>query len=277
MTAHSVDYVSACIGKTYVGFVMQVFDEAINVLGDGPLWILGPSKGPQPLGITLKPLPSSRKGDPVLKDNNIVKIGKNYELDLTGAKIWSTSTLALININKEMYSKVVFWAKRYILRPEYIDALIKGVFVLHNLDELVIERMRRLIADAIKGTGFERAKDMIGLGTGLTPSGDDALIGMLASLKGSDHFAKLAEIVEDNLEKTNWVSQGYLRCGAIGEFGYEVAEMIKACRDASDLEFSIKAVSQVGHSSGSFFMLGFISGLKIRLSDDLGTYVQEHF
>lgn len=272
MTTHSADYVSACIGKTYAGFVMQVFDQAINVLGDGPLWIIGPSKGPQPLGIRVNLLPDSRKGDPVLKDNNVVKIGK-YEIDLADAKIWSTSTLALININKETYNKVVFWARRYILRPEYIDALINGVFVLHNLDELVIERMRQLIVDATKGTGFELAKSMIGLGTGLTPSADDALIGMMASLKGSDHFAKLAKIVKDNLEKTNSVSQGYLRCGAIGEFGYEAAGVIKACRDAGDLEFSIKAASKVGHSSGSFFMLGFISGLKIRLFYDLGTYV----
>ncbi|MEM0146400.1 MAG: DUF2877 domain-containing protein [Conexivisphaerales archaeon] len=267
MIKYNANYVSACIGKMYVGYVMQVFDEAINVLGDNPLWIIGPSKGPQPLGIKLNLLPNSRKGDPVLKDGNVVKLGKNYEIDLVDAKIWSTSRLTIIDINMETYNKVLFWARRYILRPEYVDALINGVFALHNLDELVIKRLRRLVADVIKGAGFEQAKYMIGLGTGLTPSGDDALVGMLASLRGSYYFAKLAEIVKNNLVKTNWISQGYLNCATIGEFGYEAAAVIEACMGANDLEYSIKTTSKIGHSSGSFFILGFISGLEIRLSD----------
>ncbi|MCL4343937.1 MAG: DUF2877 domain-containing protein [Nitrososphaerota archaeon] len=247
---------------------MQIFDEAINVLGNKPLWILGPSKGPQPLGIKLNFLPAPRKGDLLLKDDKIVRLGENYEIDLTGSKIWSTSGLALVDINRSMYNKVVFWAKRYIVHPEYVDALINGKFELHNLDELVIKRLRGLVADAIKGAGFERAKGMIGLGTGLTPSGDDALVGMLASLRGSDQFAKLAKIVKNNFKNTNWISQGYLQCAAMGEFGFEAAGVIEACNDANYLEFSIKAASQIGQSSGSFFMLGFISGLKIRMSHD---------
>ncbi len=268
MITCSADYISACIGKNYAGHVMQVFNEAINVLGDGPLWIIGPSRGPQPLGITLSFLPNSRKGDSVLKDGNTVTLDENYKIDLTDAKVWSTSDLALSHVNLNLYNEIVFWSRRHILSPGYIDALINGEHLLYSLDQFVIDRLRGLVFDAVNGFGFEKAGGLIGLGSGLTPAGDDALVGMLASLKGSDHFIRLAKIIKGSLKKTNWVSQGYLECAAIGEFGIEVANFIRACEHKNNLELSIKAISQVGHSSGTFFMLGFIGGLRIRIFAD---------
>lgn len=265
MIVPHVDYVSSCIGKIYAGHVMQVFEGAVNVLGDGPLWILGPLKGPQPLGISLNFLPELRKGDQVLKDGYILKLGKKYELDLEGAEIWSTSSMSLNNIIEETYNKVTQWAKRYSVQPAYIDALTSGNVYIHNLDEHVINRLRAVLISAKGGAGFEEAKELIGLGTGLTPSGDDALVGMLASLKGSDHFYMLGEKIKSSLKKTNWVSQGYLQCAISGEFGWEASRVIRACAGTDDLEDSIKLVSMVGHNSGSFFMLGFIAGLIIRL------------
>lgn len=266
MTVPHADYVSSCIGKIYAGHVMQVFEGAINVLGDGPLWILGPLKGPQPLGISLNFLPELRKGDTVLKDGYMLKLGKNYELDLEGAEIWSTSSLSLSNIKEETYNKVTQWAKRYSVQPDYVDALTSENMRIHNLDGQVINRLREILISTKGDADFEGAKGLIGLGTGLTPSGDDALVGMLASLKGSEHFYMLREKIKNNLKKTNWISQGYLQCAISGEFGWEASRVIRACAGTDDLEDSIKLVSRVGHSSGSFFMLGFIGGLIIRLS-----------
>ncbi|MGC8557730.1 MAG: DUF2877 domain-containing protein [Nitrososphaeria archaeon] len=266
MTVPHVDYVSSCIGKMYAGHVIQVFEGAINVLGDGPLWILGPLKGPQPLGVRLNFLPELRNGDPVLRNDNILRLGKNYELDLKGAEIWSTSSMSLNNIREETYNEVTQWAKRYSVQPDYIDALTSGNVYFHNLDGQVISRLREVIINAIIGAGFKGAKELIGLGTGLTPSGDDALVGMLASLKGSDHFYMLGEKIKNNLKKTNWISQGYLQCAISGEFGWEASRVIRACTGTDDLEDSIRLASRVGNSSGSFFMLGFIGGLIIRLA-----------
>jgi hypothetical protein len=245
---------------------MQVFEGAINVLGDGPLWILGPLKVPQPLGISLNFLPELRKGDPVLKDDYILKLGKNYELNLEGAEIWSTSSISLNDIKEETYNKVTQWAKRYSVQPDYVDALTSGNVHIHDLDGQVINRLREILISTKGGADFEEAKGLIGLGTGLTPSGDDVLVGMLASLKGSKHFYTLREKIKSNLKKTNWISQGYLQCAISGEFGWEASRVIRACAGTDDLEDSIKLVSRVGHSSGSFFMLGFISGLIIRLA-----------
>ena len=265
MITYNADYVSACIAENYEGRVMQVFNKAINVLGNGPLWIIGPSRGPQPLGITLSFLPDSRKGDRVLKIGSTVILGEKYKIDLSNAKAWSTSDLKLSHVDLDLYNEVVLWSRRHILSPVYVDALTNGGHLLDSLDQFVIDRLRGLVFDALDGNGFEKAKGLIGLGGGLTPAGDDALVGMLASLKGSEHFQRLAEIVRGNVKRTNWISQGYLGCAARGEFGIEVASLIMACEYKNNLETSIRAISRIGHSSGTFFMLGFIGGLSIRM------------
>lgn len=111
--------------------------------------------------------------------------------------------------------------------------------------------------------------DLIGLGHGLTPSGDDFLIGALALLDAlavRNAHAALARAL-DHIPPglTSPLSRCFLRAAAaghVGEFLHRaVSSMICGNADAA-----IAAIRRVGHSSGWDMMAGITSGLKVALT-----------
>lgn len=97
---------------------------------------------------------------------------------------------------------------------------------------------------------------LIGLGPGLTPSGDDFLGGVLLALRqlGASHQAKrLAQAVLSRAEQgTNEISRAHLAAAAAGE-GLAPLHAILLCLrmpDASDMRRCLSAVDAIGHTSG---------------------------
>lgn len=97
---------------------------------------------------------------------------------------------------------------------------------------------------------------LIGLGPGLTPSGDDFLCGAMAAL----HYLGRGEVARRLAERvlpaaqsgTSLISACYLRCAAQGEAS-EVLFNALGCVVAggdSDLDTHLDAVDAVGHTSG---------------------------
>ena len=67
---------------------------------------------------------------------------------------------------------------------------------------------------------------LIGLGIGLTPSGDDFLCGFLAGLRLSDGSSVFLPFLEQHilhtLDRTNEISAAFLRCAVLGQFSAPV-------------------------------------------------------
>lgn len=67
---------------------------------------------------------------------------------------------------------------------------------------------------------------LIGLGIGLTPSGDDFLCGFLAGLRLSDGSSVFLPFLEQHilhtLDRTNEISATFLRCAVLGQFSAPV-------------------------------------------------------
>lgn len=111
---------------------------------------------------------------------------------------------------------------------------------------------------------------LLGLGIGLTPSGDDFLCGVLAGLilsgNGSSSFASLLkEQVAAGLHRTNTISQAFLRCALNHRFSPAVLSLAK-CPDPGAVRASFETI---GHSSGIdtlygiFFILDFIENGRV--------------
>ena len=92
---------------------------------------------------------------------------------------------------------------------------------------------------------------LIGLGIGLTPSGDDFLTGVLAGLRlrgleESPLFAALAEQIRHALSRTNDISRAFLVCALEGHFSQAVLSL----KNEADPALLRQRFAAIGHSSG---------------------------
>lgn len=121
---------------------------------------------------------------------------------------------------------------------------------------------------------------LIGLGIGLTPSGDDFLCGFLAGLRLSDPAAWHAVLPEKvssadeksvflslmgqhilhALDRTNEISAAFLRCAVLGQF----SAPIHLLKDPNvTVECIYQAFSGIGHSSGIDTLCGLYTALHL--------------
>jgi hypothetical protein len=112
-------------------------------------------------------------------------------------------------------------------------------------------------------------RDLVGLGPGLTPSGDDVLVGALALLDAlaPDHAdagamrANLAGAVGDVPPGlTSPLSHCFLRVAAAGHVGERLHAAVSSCV-SGDVDAAIAAVRAIGHSSGWDMLAGIATAL----------------
>ena len=101
----------------------------------------------------------------------------------------------------------------------------------------------------------EAVAAMLGLGPGLTPSGDDFLGGMLIALYvcGEKSVQKqLYTQIESLLDNTGPVSKAHLKAAALGEGSHSLHQVLNMLLNGNDtkLEPAIDAINQIGHTSG---------------------------
>jgi len=99
--------------------------------------------------------------------------------------------------------------------------------------------------------------ELVGRGSGLTPSGDDVLCGWLAV----HHAAGVAvpdveEAVTASLPRTTTLSATLLDCALHGEVLPEFARMVRALGSSADVGPAIEEVARIGHTSGRALLLG---------------------
>lgn len=95
---------------------------------------------------------------------------------------------------------------------------------------------------------------LAGVGNGLTPAGDDVLMGVLYALWAWKRDASLVQMVaETAAPRTTTLSAAYLRAAAAGEATIHWHKLLKGEESAIDRILSI------GHSSGADAWSGFIS------------------
>lgn len=105
---------------------------------------------------------------------------------------------------------------------------------------------------------------LIGLGPGLTPSGDDFLCGLLASsCFGAGFVRRHRDIIAGQilraLSSTNDISAAFLRCACGGLFSEPVLELC----GGGDIEQCCKDFLSIGHSSGADTLCGMLFGIII--------------
>lgn len=115
---------------------------------------------------------------------------------------------------------------------------------------------------------------LVGLGPGLTPSGDDFLCGFMAAacargrepLRGGRHILDvLHEAVADNLGSTGDVSASLLRAAMKNCWPAPLVDLAQALAAdrGPDALAALEALGRLGHSSGADIAAGFLHGLDV--------------
>ena len=113
------------------------------------------------------------------------------------------------------------------------------------------------------------ARDLVGLGPGLTPSGDDALIGALALLDALAGDQADARTMRENLARavgdvprglTSPPSHCFLRVAAAGHIGERLHAAVSSCV-SGDADAAVAAIRDIGQTSGWDMMAGIVTAL----------------
>lgn len=109
----------------------------------------------------------------------------------------------------------------------------------------------------------EKAQNLIGLGVGLTPSGDDYLTGWLAVLASSGRTMQgLEAAIANNLTRTTKVSQLYIKAALNREFAWPVRELCRAVSADESVISATETMMSHGATSGQDIMTGMIDAWK---------------
>lgn len=108
----------------------------------------------------------------------------------------------------------------------------------------------------------ELLKQMVGLGKGLTPSADDATVGMLAVFYAAGNVCSCS-IRSDILARTTDVSAKYLLCAQEGFFSQRMLSVLDASlKGETETKAALCCLAEWGASSGSDTIWGMKQALK---------------
>jgi hypothetical protein len=117
---------------------------------------------------------------------------------------------------------------------------------------------------------YEHAARLVGLGPGLTPAGDDWLVGLatICNLPGSpvgDLRSLLVGLVDDAGERTNDISRAAMVHAAQGRVRESITELVTAMAhgDRAAMERRGTQVMRIGASSGTDILTGMLAGLEL--------------
>ncbi len=151
------------------------------------------------------------------------------------------------------------------LDPDRIALLTGGTFGLEGHPAPLRLAERCLAGDQAGAVRATRA--LVGLGPGLTPSGDDVLTGLLAALwRFRAHELAAAVGAAAIAGQTTALSATLLHCAARGQAGREVAAVLDGLSGHAPLERAVARLLGAGHTSGADLIWGMAAGCRASLS-----------
>jgi hypothetical protein len=262
----------------FTGVVHSVFRQACNINTDhaGLLTILSSELGNAPYGVRVG-LPAGlafsdrlRAGQRVGCRAAVLRVGgADFAVDLRAAVTWRCD-LGSPGVDLARPAAASAWRTAWQVlarhrRRRGFDPLTRSV----PLGGWALAHATRTLDAAEAASAVRR---LIGCGSGLTPAGDDVIVGFLAGLWstcGEDPARRrfmdlLATIIEAAAERTGEVSRAHLRHATRGSVAEPLARLARAIGDggpATEVERVAEVALRVGHTSGSDGVFGLLLGI----------------
>jgi hypothetical protein len=217
-----------------------------------------------PLSLVCPGFPVSRVSlaDEVVVENGTMRIGL-ADLDVAAIPLWQPQ---LPNALGGRGLRVLASLGTCAPRP-----------ALDNAHDRVGVALARLVAAMEQPSSFgcefgEALDATIGLGPGLTPSGDDALVGLLTLLSHSEHGApvlhRLRSSIEQRLCATTHYSARLLQLAGLGETHEGILRVLCAANDPDALPAAVERLLTFGATSGADTVIGVVAGAQLLLRSD---------
>jgi hypothetical protein len=265
--------------------VQSIYRSVVNITtGGGVLTIASPEGGGLPNGILADLGPDWRAiglqpGMVVdATEARILVPDAGLEVQLDAAPRWSPRFWSSAEVAD---AATACWGRRTATTRTMAQARASaggfGALLRENVPhdpDGVLDVARPLVAGLIvaleagdRSAAAEVASHLVGLGPGLTPSGDDLLVGIEAALhalaRPSAGFLALA--MDDVEERTTALAATLLRHAAAGEFAERLHTLLAALLGSDDekIPAAIERAAAWGATSGTDCLLGVLIGLDI--------------
>ena len=290
LRAISVGY--AVPGESFDASVHSVFQSSINLRLNKVnrlLTLTSSSEDDLPQGIRLDApesftFESFQAGEPAICRDGILYFEKNsLTVQLSGARRWKCDLPALMfDISNPVVSTAwsLVWdalnkrqklSESEIIAEEFFDS---NESAQGRVSHKAGEAMRELVNSTRRYelTDTAAISALIGLGPGLTPSGDDLLVGYMAGLWSTVRDRSEREQFISSLGKriirlsrmTNDISRTYLYHAVRGQVSSRLANLTETICRAENPERLLdiaEAAMRVGHTSGMDTVTGMLAGL----------------
>jgi len=281
----------------FSGVIHSIFQQACNVRleSDALLTLVSSEKGNLSQGIRLGTPPKFtflnqlQVGQPFACRGGILRIsGSELSVDLRTASLWHIDLKGL-RVDLHQRNTARAWAVAWLELGKHrlgngISAMIAAIPVprqnsmasprIKTLVEMAVQTVPALI-DATRNLQVDGAitaiRPLIGLGPGLTPSGDDFIVGYLAGLwstAGSDSsrwrfMSSLGTWLSQAAAGTNAISCTYIKSAVNGNVSEPIATLAQRFGQAKSMDSVREATRnalQVGNTSGTDGVQGLLLG-----------------
>lgn len=204
-----------------------------------------------------------------------IHIGK-YSWNVGKNEVWNPKITG--SLNKEQMRLALQQMREVIMRYSHLGGFSDSVFRNKNpkddlMSGILREKTTMILDVSVRPGKMEElgriAQEMIGLGVGLTPSGDDFVTGLLLGfLTGTFPFDEeeledFREMVKRQAMYTNDISRQYLLCACEGEFGENYHQLLRLCKTGQSISKCLEQIIQTGHTSGLDALNGLAAGWMI--------------
>lgn len=267
------------------GTIEQVFNKAINFSIDNVLYTLLCSQldnAPNSCRLINKDfsLFDIKEGESINLLNKEILVGNNYLLSFSLCKEWQQPVINF-NDNKLKNPSYLLYIEKQINRLDLIltenkSALFKyqgdNFFYLAMTKQLV--QLRSELIESIIKKDKENViyviRQFVGLGIGLTPSGDDYLVGLMAFLLLIGHpvatfYPEFFKGITQSLGQTTPISAITLEKALNREYRENMQQLIQSLVDAKETNIypQFLEILNIGSSSGSDMLFGLRDALYI--------------
>lgn len=272
--------------------VHSVFQSALNLrlnVESNLLTLIVSSEGDLPQGIRLSTpdgfsFENFQTGEPAICRDGMLHFEKNsLTIQLSSARRWKCDLPAL---RFDPAKPAVSAAWNFVWealnkRQKRSEAQIIAEEISHS-NELAQAGVLRKVSQAMHGllhatrqhdlTNIAAIRALIGLGSGLTPSGDDLLIGYLAGLwctlqdknERLQFISRLGQTTLSLLSQTNDISRTYLYHAVLGQVSSRLVDLVETLCHGENFERLSdlgESAMKVGHTSGMDTVTGLLIGL----------------
>jgi hypothetical protein len=173
-----------------------------------------------------------------------------------------------LKVNKEQiqqfYKKLIDFLITLSRQSDYFSAVVGD-----EIKNYYNNKIRQLIKERKIKNFALKLTDLIGLGKGLTPAGDDIICGFLASLDfiGYELNLEKVRIIKDAIRNkilvknsTNDLSKEFINYALKGHHSIMISSLYKALAKNQEIDTILEKISNQGFSSGIDFLTGMYIG-----------------